>query len=91
MLPQIAGVAWERGCIVSELVDIPVGTAGGEHVALELLVNCVCPNVFTGFFDIKDANAAVNYGGKNGASEVGDLDFAGEEDRVVGWEGIWTF
>lgn len=47
--------------------------------------------MFTGFFDIKDANAAVNYGGKNGASEVGDLDFAGEEDRVVGWEGIWTF
>jgi len=51
-------------------------------------VDGIDPLVFGGRFYLDDGGASVDEGGEEGAGDIGDLDFAGEEGGVVGREGV---
>jgi hypothetical protein len=91
MFPTSRGrIARPRSGVLTGRVNIPIGTIGREHRSCKQSLYSGRKVVLRFLFDVNNGGAIVQNRGEEGLNDIFDLDFAGENDGIVTWEGVRT-
>lgn len=86
--PERRRIAGPRSRVFAGRVDIPIGALGSEHGSGKETLHSGHKLVFGFLFDLYNRGTVAHDQGKEGFDDKFDLDFTGEQDRVVSRKGV---